>query len=158
IALQRRMEHYALRRASAVLATSPRSAAELTALCRQARASAHVSHIFNGFDPDDLQAAPPDPPPQPNRRWRLVYTRPLSTLMSPEPPVQAIERLAVSRPDLAARIDLVFAGRLGATQTLCLVRLGGICRLETHDYVSHADAIALMQSADALCLLLSDLP
>src|SRR5262249_51986636 len=30
--------------------------------------------------------------------------------------------------------------------------------LETHDYVSHADAIALMQSADALCLLLSDLP
>jgi glycosyltransferase involved in cell wall biosynthesis len=158
IALQRRMEHYALRRASAVLATSPRSASELEALCRAARAPAPVTHIFNGFDPEDFEGVQGSGPRPSNRRWRLVYTGTLYSLMSPEPLLQAIERLAASRPDLAARIDLVFAGRRAPEQAQRLARVAGVCRLETHEYVSHGEAIALMRSADALCLLLSDLP
>src|SRR5262249_57965909 len=83
---------------------------------------------------------------------------PLYNRMSPEPLVQAVEMLAASRPDLAAQIDLVFAGRRAAEQARQLERIAGLCRLETHEYVSHGEAIAMMRSADALCLLLSDLP
>ena len=52
----------------------------------------------------------------------------------------------------------MFAGRRAPEQDQRLARLAGLCRLQTREYVSHADAIALMRSADALCVLLSDLP
>ncbi|HJZ75334.1 MAG TPA: glycosyltransferase [Vicinamibacterales bacterium] len=159
MALQRAMEKSALRRADAVVATSPRSALELKALIQEAGASAPVTHIFNGFDPEDFPGDPAYPRPRSSsRRWRLVYTGTLYNLMSPEPLVQAVEMLAASRPDLAAQIDLVFAGRRAAEQARRLERIAGLCRLETHEYVSHGEAIAMMRSADALCLLLSDLP
>jgi glycosyltransferase involved in cell wall biosynthesis len=151
------MERYTLRRADAVLTTSPGSASELEALCRRAAAPASVSHIFNGFDPEDFESAQADERLRSNAKWRLVYAGTLYNLMSPEPLLQAIERLAAARPELAAKIELVFAGRRAADQARRLERIAAVCRLETHEYVSHADAIALMRSADALCLLLSDL-
>jgi glycosyltransferase involved in cell wall biosynthesis len=156
-ALQRAMERYALRQASVVIATSPRSAERLRRLCRDARSTAAVTHIFNGFDPEDfadgrveLRAA--------DRRWRLVYTGTLYSLMSPEPLVGAIESLAASEPEVAARIELVIAGRRVAEQEAALARLTNVCALQIRDYLPHPDAIALMRSADALCILLGDLP
>jgi hypothetical protein len=156
VVLQHAMETYVLRRAGVVLATSPRSAGELEALCRAAGASAPVTHIFNGFDPEDFDSTAA--PRRSTGTWRLVYTGTLYNLMSPEPLVQAIATLARSRPELAARIELVFAGRRAAEQAERLARIAAVCRLQTHDYLPHADAIALMRSADALCVLLSDLP
>jgi glycosyltransferase involved in cell wall biosynthesis len=158
IAVQRAMEQYALRRADAVLATSPRSASELDLLCRRAGASPSVTYIFNGFDPEDFESVPTDERCPPKGKWRLVYTGTLYNLMSPEPLIQAIERLAAARPDLAANVHLVFAGRRATEQARRLDRIAGVCRLETHQYLSHAEAVAVMRSADALCLLLSDLP
>jgi glycosyl transferase family 4 len=158
IALQRAMEQYALRRANTVLATSPRSAAELRVLCRDAGSSVPVTHIFNGFDPEDFEGAQGLAPRRSDGTWRLVYTGTLYNLMSPTPLLHAIEKLAASRPDLVARIELVFAGRRAAEQGERLGRIATVCQLRTHPYISHAEAIALMRSADALCLLLSDLP
>src|SRR4029453_3523606 len=54
LALQRVMERYGLRRATMVIATSPQSAARLDVLRRAAGSPASVTHIFNGFDPDDF--------------------------------------------------------------------------------------------------------
>ena len=156
IAIQRAMERYGLRRARAVIATSPRSAAALGTLCRQASSAASVSHIFNGFDPDDFAAAPERRAP--DAMFRLVYTGTLYNLMSPEPLVAAVESLAAERPDLARRLELVFAGRHAAEQAARLARAGRVCRLRTLEYVTHPEAIALMRSADALCLLVSDMP
>ncbi len=158
VAIQRAMESYGLRRARAVIATSPQSAAVLERLCRRARSSASVSHIFNGFDPDDFRTVPTAAPRASDATFRLVYTGTLYNLMSPEPLVAAIEALAKERPDLAGRIELVFAGRHAAEQSARLSRAGRVCRLRTLEYVSHPEAIALMGSADALCLLLSDVP
>jgi len=157
-AAQRVMERFGLRRARAVIATSPRSGRALEALCRSARSSASVTHIFNGFDPDDFDSNQRIDSRPANGRWRLVYTGTLYNLMSPEPLVQAMETLISQRPDLADRIEIVFAGRHAPEQSLRLGRLTRLCRLATLEYVSHADAIALMRSADALCVLLSDLP
>ena len=158
LTIQRVMERYALRRASAVVATSVRSAATLNVLCRRAGSSATVTHIFNGFDPEDFSSGAATVPLPARETWRLVYTGTLYHLMSPEPLVRAIERLAAQRPDLARRIELVFAGRHTPEQRQRLMRLAHICRLQVQEYVSHPEAIALMRSADALCLLLSDLP
>jgi glycosyltransferase involved in cell wall biosynthesis len=158
LTVQAAMENYALRRARAVVATSPRSAAALGTLCAAAGSSAPVTHIFNGFDPDDFAGIEPIERSSRTATFRLVYTGTLYNLMSPEPLVRAIEALAASEPALAARIELVFAGRRAPEQHQRLARLAQVCRLETRDYVTHREAIALMRSADALCVLLSDLP
>jgi hypothetical protein len=154
--VQAAMEKYALRRANAVVATSPRSAAALDTLCIAAGSSARVTHIFNGFDPDDFTGMEPVERASSTASFRLVYTGTLYRLMSPEPLVQAIEELAVSNPAVAARIELVFAGRRAPEQHQRLARLAQVCRLQTRDYVTHSQAVALMRSADALCVLLSD--
>jgi glycosyltransferase involved in cell wall biosynthesis len=156
-AIQRSMERYALRRASLVIATSPQSAARLDTLCRDARSGAAVTHIFNGFDPEDFATTTAAPRPEPDT-LRLVYTGTLYRLMSPEPLVQAIEAIAAVEPDLASKIELIVAGRRAQEQHERLARLAGVCRLHTREYVSHEEAIALMRSADALCIFLSDLP
>ena len=135
-----------------MIATSPRSAAALTGLCRDTRSRARVTHIFNGFDPEDFANAAAEQAAA-NDVWRLVYTGTLYNLMSPEPLVRAIEALAAVDPTLAAKIELVFAGRRAAEQHARLARLTGLCQLQTREYVSHAEAIALMRSADALCVL-----
>jgi hypothetical protein len=70
-----------------------------------------VTHIFNGFDPEDFSSGVATVPPPARETCRLVYTGTLYHLMSPEPLVRAIEALAAQRPDLARRIELVFAGR-----------------------------------------------
>jgi glycosyltransferase involved in cell wall biosynthesis len=158
LALQRSMERSALRHADMVIATSPRSAATLGALCHDARSRARVTHIFNGFDPDDFASPVAARWRTSNAFWRLVYTGTLYNLSTPEPLVRAIEALAAVDPALAAKIELVFAGRRAPEQDQRLARLAGLCRLQTRDYVSHADAIVLMRTADALCVLVSDLP
>jgi glycosyltransferase involved in cell wall biosynthesis len=157
-AIQRCLERYALRRASLVIATSPQSAATLQALCRAARSGAGVTHIFNGFDPEDFASTTATAPRSDPHTLRLVYTGTLYRLMSPEPLVRAIEALASHAPDLASRIELVVAGRRAPEQQDALARLAGVCRLHLREYVSHEEAIALMRSADALCIVLSDLP
>lgn len=158
LAIQGAMERFALGSARAVIATSPRSAAALENSCRNAGASASVTHIFNGFDPDDFDAGAPTAVPLSDGTFRLVYTGTLYNLMSPEPLVAAIEALATARPDLAGRLELVFAGRHAPEQRARLSRLEGVCRLRTTEYIAHPDAIALMRSASTLVILLSDVP
>jgi glycosyltransferase involved in cell wall biosynthesis len=73
--------------------------------------------------------------------------------------VDAVCRLAAQRPELAARLELVFAGRRMASQQEHLARLRNLpCRLVMHPYLDHAQALELIRSADGLCLLLSALP
>jgi glycosyltransferase involved in cell wall biosynthesis len=158
VRIQRRMEHYALRRAAIVVATSPRSAGALTELCRHARSAASVTHIYNGFDPDDFAGPAPPARPRASESWRLVYTGTLFSLTSPGPLVAAIEALAASEPAAARKIELVFAGRRTPDQDQLLQRVAPLCRLDTREYIPHDEAIALIRSADALCVLLSDLP
>src|SRR5262249_38447605 len=67
--------------------------------------------------------------------------------------------LCASRPELAARLDLVFAGRRVGSQAELLASLRDQpCKLIEHQYLDHDAAVRLMRDSDALCLLLSDLP
>ena len=155
--IQQRMEAWALRHAAAVLATTGASAAALTARMREAGARGEAGWIYNGYDPADFDAVAPEP--REAGTFRLVYTGTLWNLMSLQPLVEAVRRIAARAPALAARLEIVIAGRRTPEQQGLVDELRALpCRVVEHAYLHHDQAVRLMCSADALCLLLADLP
>ena len=154
--LQQRMQAGVLRAARSVLTTTGASADAVRELCHQAGASPSVECIYNGYDPSDFRGAETRPA-EPGAKYRLVYVGTLWNLTSVEPLVRAVEQLDRESPELTSRLELVFAGRRTEAQTRLLERLQGTsCAWTEQGYVDHAAAVRLMQSADGLCLLLSD--
>jgi glycosyltransferase involved in cell wall biosynthesis len=154
--IQQRMQNRVVCSARSLVATTRSSARALEQVCRSAGSSAEVTWIANGFDPDDFRD---DPHPRPRRAgtYRLAYVGTLWNLTSVAPLVNAVCRLASERPDLAHRLELVFAGRRTASQQQILDVLQGLpCRVVEHSYVDHEDAIDILRDADGLCVLLSD--
>jgi hypothetical protein len=172
--LQNRMQQKVLRQASAVVATTGRSAESVAEAVKRANGTATVSCIYNGYDAADFSTstrgsadacdesnveASDDSPASTVRRLRIAYVGTLWNLTSIEPVVAAIEKVAVEESEKAARIDLVVAGRSTAAQDEILDRLQGLpCRLIREGYVDHRKAIEIMRQADVQCLLLSDVP
>ena len=167
--VQQRMQNRLLRRADVILATTMASTARLEERCRQAGGTARVVCIYNGFDADDFHAAAGSMAPgcqtpvcqtqHAGSSFRLVYTGTLWNLTTAEPLVLAIEQLAAQQPQLVSRLELQFVGRKTPEQAALLGRLATAgCQLRLEDYCSHHEALARMLTADALCLLLSDVP
>ncbi|HEX4611087.1 MAG TPA: glycosyltransferase [Urbifossiella sp.] len=156
---QGRMQRKVVRAAAGLLATTRSSAEALRALARSAgpRRPA-VGWIYNGFDPDDFHADGPAERAA-GGRFRLTYTGTLWNLTSVAPVVEAVRRLSVTHPDLAAGLEVVFAGRRVGAQADHVAALRGLpCTVVEHPYLDHAAAVRLMQGSQALLLLLSDLP
>ncbi len=158
--VQERMQRWILRQADAIVATTKRSTARLVERARQAGSRAFGACVYNGFDPCDfevthaIQSTIP-----PTDRFRIVYTGTLWNLTSIAPVVVALEQLAAEQPELARQIELVAVGRKTPEQSALLARLDQTAvRLVAVDYCDHETAIAWMQSADALLLLLTDGP
>ncbi len=164
--LQRRMQRSVVRAASALVATTRGSAEALANVAADAGCHPLVTHIYNGFDAAELYSGPPplpDPvlmePDAPTVTYKLAYVGTLWNLTSVEPLVQAVRLLCEQTPDLASRLELHFAGRRTGQQDQLLNRLDGLpCRVVRHPYVDHDAALRLMQSANGLLLLLSDVP
>lgn len=159
--LQGRMQRRVLRQTSAVAATTRRSADSLRKIARAANSSATVVPIYNGFDAadcaDSMRSASSQHDESTRDRLRLAYVGTLWNLTSIEPIVAVLLHLTETTPEIAERIELVVAGRRTAEQDAILDRLNGTpCRLLREGYVDHARAIEIMRSADAQCLLLSD--
>ena len=157
--LQNRMQRRVLRQASAVVATTRRSAESVAHTAAAAGCSPRVTAIYNGFDAADIGPATPGDHREAgfDRKLRLAYVGTLWNLTSIEPVVAALLRLSETAPEIAARIELVVAGRITAEQDSILDRLQATsCSVTREGYVDHARAIEIMHSADAQCLLLSD--
>jgi len=157
--LQNRMQRRVLRQASAVVATTRRSAESVARTATDAGSTPQVTAIYNGYDAADI--GPGEAFEQrestADRRLRLAYVGTLWNLTSIEPVVAALLRLSETSPEIAARIELVVAGRVTAEQHAILDRLQPTpCSVTREGYVDHARAIEIMRSADAQCLLLSD--
>ena len=156
--IQTRMQQGVVRSADALIATTLSSAASLARVAKQARSTARVSHIYNGYDADDFKS-PISPGASCGERFRLAYVGTLWNLTSIEPLVAAIERLSETSPELAGRLELVIAGRQTGPQNEFLTRLDKLpCHVDRMGYVDHQQAIDLMRSSDGLCVLLSDVP
>jgi glycosyltransferase involved in cell wall biosynthesis len=156
--VQRWMQRRVVRTAKALLATTRSSARSLSAVQVEAGSAARVDWIYNGFDPEDFPARPPDAIAQP-QPYRLAYIGTLWELTSVAPLVEAVRRLATRDPVLAAGLELVFAGRRTSAQEQLLAGLRGLpCQVVTHSYLDHASALDLLRSAHGLCALLANVP
>jgi len=171
---QERQQRSVLTQADAVIATTRRSADSLREVVQACGSRAVVSQIYNGFDASDVgrpvsadcvtglleQAVTRlKPGPESSAKFRIAYVGTLWNLTSIEPVVEALRKLSDQVPEVAARIELVLAGRRTAEQDAILDRLNeSPCRVVRENYVEHARAIEIMQSANALCLLLSNVP
>ncbi len=160
--MQTRQQASVVRAASHILATSPSSAAAIEAFARQHGSRAPVSYIYNGFDPDDYSAAPPLGAARltdPRAKFRLAFIGTLWNLNSIQPVIDALLKISEEQPILASSLELFLAGRRTADQEKQLDRLEhspiAVVRVP---FVSHDEAIELMQTANALLMLNSDLP
>jgi hypothetical protein len=158
--LQQRMQRKVVRQARAMVATTRMSAAALEAVRDEAGGRASVTCIYNGYDPDDFPASPaPAPASAPAGPYRLAYIGTLWNLASVEPLVRGVRELAARDTQLASRLELVLVGRRTEAQERLLDEIrGGPCRMVSHPYLDHRDAVDLMRSVEGLCVLLSDLP
>jgi len=161
LAIQRRMQQFVLRRSAAIVATTQASTARIAARATEAGVRPRATCIYNGWDAGDLREAAramPALPPH-SDRFRLVYAGTLWNLTSVAPVADAVELLARDAPALLQRLELVVVGRKTPDQLAQLVRIARAgATVENLDYCPHPVALATMQSADAVLLLLSDLP
>jgi glycosyltransferase involved in cell wall biosynthesis len=160
--------------AAIVMNTAEARAALLRAFpALEPRISAHVP---NGFEPAELRVAPE---PRSDRAFRIVHTGYLHTELASSrlrgsarrllggaiPGVEvgarshfhlvaAIDALRRDEPELGDRIELHLAGVTSATDVAAADRP----YIDWRGYLSHAESIALMRSADALFLPMHDLP
>ena len=168
LAIQQWQQRLALRDASVVLATTQASSNSLAHRCQEARSHARNEVLFNGFDPDDIQAAisasrqsedEPRATVDQTRRYRMAYVGTLWNLTSVEPLVDAIVSLAKRDPESLSFLELVFAGRRTEAQDAILNRLEETpIKLDRRAYLDHTAAVQLMHSSDALFLSLTDVP
>jgi glycosyltransferase involved in cell wall biosynthesis len=155
--VQARMQSHLLRRAKLVLATTARSAATLAEKCRLVRSAARTTCIYNGYDADDFQPSASEPVAQ--DRFRFAYVGTLWALTDVAPLIEGLRLFADRSPQLAATLEVVFAGRRTEAQTAILASAAGLpFKVTLLDYVDHVSAVEILKSSDALCLLLSDVP
>jgi len=160
--VQSRQQAKALRAADVVLATTPSSANAIGETAIAAGSSARSTFIYNGFDPDDYDDETERTKQDygnGTQRCRLAFIGTLWNLNSIEPVVQAIEKLAATNPALLSDFELLLAGRRMEDQDAIVDRLESTPAAVTRlPFVDHSEAINLMQTADSLLMLNSDLP
>jgi glycosyltransferase involved in cell wall biosynthesis len=155
--IQHRLQDQVLRQATAVLATTKSSAQSLARLCRAAASKARFSAIYNGFDAEDFP--PPSALAARHSAFRLVYVGTLWNLSSIEPLVQAAREFAQSSPDLASRLEFVFAGRRTDKQQQFINTLKELpCGVTEYPYLSHQEALGLLRTACMSCIVMTDQP
>lgn len=155
------MQRRVLRQAAALIATTKASTTRLAERAAEAGAAPMAECIYNGWDPADLDTTGAEAaiPPQLPDTFRLVYAGTLWNLTSVAPLVAAVQRLAASHPHLLQRLELVFLGRKTPDQLQLLGQLAATpATVRELAYAEHQAAIRAMQDADALLLLLSDVP
>ena len=177
--VQHRMQRRLLRQADAVVATTQASTSNLAAKLAVLKHAIPAVCIYNGFDAADFEdglkvegrrlkasesesAFPSSPStlnPQPSTLFRLTYTGTLWNLTDIEPLIRAIESLNSSRPELVRGLELVCVGRKTPEQQQVLERVRATtAKLEAIDYCAHSEVVERLNSADGVCLLLSDVP
>lgn len=159
--IQERQQSAVLRSADAVLATTQASIDHIQQRLDRLQHTARTACIYNGYDAEDFEtdSSAPAVESKSPECFRLVYTGTLWNLTDVAPLVTAIERLQQLAPALAARLEFVSVGRKTPDQLAILQRLADTgCRWINRDYCEHAEVLSWLQSADALCLLLSDVP
>jgi glycosyltransferase involved in cell wall biosynthesis len=124
----------------------------------RARLGVDAGYVPNGWDPElasEVEQA--QVPALPDGKLTLVHTGKLSGEWgrSPAPLFEALHRLRERDPELAARLQLILAGRLDQAEER-LIQRAGIDDLVRHvGMLRRPEAMALQRRADVLVLLTS---
>lgn len=161
--VQQKMQRSVLRTARAIVATTPASTEAVKTITRHSTYSPRAACIYNGFDPEDF---PPASAPAVKKdygngthRFRLSFIGTLWNLNSIEPLVRAVQYLASSQKILLEHLEIVLAGRRTPDQEAIVDRLSAFpCAVSRLPFVSHAEAVEMMRSSDALLMLNADVP
>ncbi len=162
--IQDQMQQRLLKAASAVVATTRASVQSIESRLSRAKCETLTRCIYNGFDPDDLTGSASTnsnrgPLARKPGTIRLVYTGTLWNLTSLSPFADALERLRQANEQRLSQIEFVCIGRKTPEQQLVLDRCSQTgCQVVNLDYCPHSEVLDWQRSADALLLLLSDVP
>ena len=118
------------------------------------RLGAHAVLITNGFDPEEVPAAGGAASLLDPDRHSLVHTgRMEAARSSPVPLLEALRRLKRESPELADRLEVVFAGPLSARESELLAAddLAGL--VKTVGWLERPRALALQRAADSLLVV-----
>jgi glycosyltransferase involved in cell wall biosynthesis len=172
-ALERRTMRRALAQADTIVMNTPEAAARVRTAFPELE-SIPVTSIVNGFDAEDFAGPAPERDPE---RFRIVHTGSLHTAFGSKRGLarrlrggtardvdylprslvylkQALEAISVEHPELGERLELHVAGRLTDRDREVLVGLPVVDR----GFLSHAETIELIRSADLLFLPMHDVP
>ena len=174
-ALELRRMRAVLSTASAIVMNTPEAERALRRHAPELNRKLVVT-IPNGYDAEDFSAPAPE---RADSAFRIVHTGYLHTdlgetrrrrprllrLLGGGPTadllarshvflLEAVERLAQTEPELASRIEVHLAGVLSESDRRAIRSP----RVVTHGYLGHAEAVALVRSADLLFLPMHDLP
>jgi glycosyltransferase involved in cell wall biosynthesis len=176
--IDRARMHRALRSADAVVMNTPEAALRVRRTFPDLDGKL-VASIPNGFDAADFASSPP---PRTDGAFRIVHTGYLHTDLGlrhrrtrrlrrvlgglPVPGVdyltrshvfllEAVDRLLHARPELAQVLEVHLAGVLTERDLEVAARSPVV---QTHGYVTHAESVALLQTADLVFLPMHDLP
>ncbi len=158
--IQERMQKKILRSADALIATTKASTNHLLQRAKSFGTTLPGICIYNGFDDSDFEKINQQTVScTASKKTRIVYTGTLWNLTTVEPLTLAIEQLTITAPEILQKLEFVFVGRKTTEQQQLLERIAKTgCSIENRDYCEHTEALNLMNSADVLCLLLSDVP
>jgi glycosyltransferase involved in cell wall biosynthesis len=145
------LERALVRRADAVIGVTGPIAEDL-----RERLGARAELITNGFDPDERAQVDPrlaDGLLAPGRH-SLVHTgRAGVSGRSPASLFDALTHLRTTRPEIAARLEVVFAGALSAQEQALLARPGLEGMAKALGPLERPRALALQQVADGLVVI-----
>jgi len=110
--------------------------------------------VPNGYDPEDVSGVDPVH----NSRFTIVYTGSLYGVRNPETFLDAVGRL-LARGELDPdRVRIRFIGRFGEEVRAMFRRPDVAGVVEERGYVPHAESVAELLGAQALLLVVDDVP
>jgi glycosyltransferase involved in cell wall biosynthesis len=143
------LERRVARKASAMIAVTEPIVEDL-----RDRLGANAVLITNGFDPEELPAAEGAGALLDPERHSLVHTGRMEAARStPVPLLEALRRLRRESPELADRLEVVFAGALSARERELLAAddLAGVVKVV--GWLDRPRALALQRAADTLLVV-----
>jgi glycosyltransferase involved in cell wall biosynthesis len=147
----RALERYLMRSADAVTCV-----AEPLADYFRSELGANAAVITNGWDPELLDGSAPAPAPDVLDRERvsLVHAGRLEVVdRDPRPLVDALAALARDAPDVAGKLELVFAGTFTARERELFARDVAPARIVVMGNLPRPETLALERAADGLLLV-----
>ncbi len=151
--LHKKQEYTALKAADKVIATN-RKMKEKIIHYYKFLTFEDIFIIPHGFDPEDFKNV--NPLHKPNKKMKLTYSGIFYEYITPKYFLNAFKQLTLSRPDIAANIELHFIGFLRDENKKLIGKLGLQEFVKEYGYLEHREALVKIMSSDILWMMVGN--